>query len=273
MTSIETLQAQIVNLEEQKTKLQKQQRQLESDRADKLSRVYHEYFGEVLEEGDVLEVGRETLYFKRPQEGYSYDKEILTLYFKPENWRDEEVNQIETSFYSTNENSQFELRRMVLIGKVGQILLDFNDDIIAAYNQVISETKDQISKVSRQRYDLDKQITDIDTKIKEIEKQNLLSKVEGEGITITLPEEKSYHNLPSLEVKFNHDILYIKGLRILSKTASGKSADIEITQEYNVYNTESKKGELTERKRIIEKVRMDKIEKFLRYNKERISAS
>lgn len=273
MTRIETLQTAKVNLEEQKTKLQEKQRQLESDRDDRLSRVYHEYFGDVLEEGDVLEVGRETLYFKRPQEGYSYDKEILTLYFKPENWRDEEVYQIETSFYSTNENSQFELRRMILLGKVGQILLDFKDDIIAAYNKVISETKDQISEVISQKYDLQGQITEINKKVREIEKQNLLSKVEGEGITITLPEGKSYHNLPRLDVKFDWSAYYVKGLRILSKTASGKSADIEITQVNNVWNTETKKDELVERKHIVEKVRMNKIEEFLQDNKERISAS
>ena len=263
MTRIETLQTAKVNLEEQKTKLQEKQRQLESDRADRLSRVYHEYFGEVLEEGDVLEVGSESLYFKRPQEGYSYDKEILTLYFKPEHWRDEEVNQIETSFYSTNENSQFELRRMILLGKVGQILLDYSDNIIAAYNQVISETKNQISEVVEQRYDLQKQITEINKKVRELEKENLLKMVE-KGITI---ERDENNNLTAMEVKFNDVVYNVKRLTVISKTPSGKSADIRI-------ETERKRGEDTFNDiRIIEKVRMDKIESFLMQNRKHIQTS
>lgn len=273
MTRIETLQAEKVNLEKQVTKVQEKQRRLESDRTGKLSKMFNEYFGEVLEEGDTLKAGRETLYFQRPHKDYSYNKEILTLYFKKENWEDEEVNQIDTSFYSTNDNSEFELRRMILLGKVGQILIDFKDDILAAYNQILSETGDGISEVITKKYDLKRQITDIDSKVREIEKQNLLSKVEGEGITITLPEGKGYHNLPILDVKFDLSLYYVKGLRILSKTASGKSADVEVTQMYSVYNTESGTDELVEEKQIVEKVRMNKIKEFLQYNTDKISAS
>ena len=63
-----------------------------------------EYFGEVLtESGDEMNVSRDRVEFRRidPTSTSKWKKEVLTLYFKSKDWRSSEINQIDTSFYST----------------------------------------------------------------------------------------------------------------------------------------------------------------------------
>ena len=273
MTRITILEQKLVKLRESKSKVSKVYNNLKESRIDQLSRVIHKYFEEVLEKGDTIKVSDSRVEFTRPQEGYKYSKDILTLYFKQENWRDVKCNAIETSFYSTTDNSEFELKRMILIGKVGQIVLDFYDDILGAYNKIISDFEDRISDKRKQIYDLDKEITEVNNQIKVIEKENLLTVLESKGIEFELPEDKSYHNLPSLDVAFDHQIRYVLGLRILGKTKSGKSADIEVTRVGNTWDSKKEEYVINNITNTYEKVRMKNIERFLHYYSERISAS
>ena len=77
-------------------------------------------------------------YTKRKDDGNDgrYNKEIIGVTFGSKRWDDKEVNKIETNFYSTSENGDFELKRMITLGRVAMIILDFKDDIIAGYNQI-----------------------------------------------------------------------------------------------------------------------------------------
>lgn len=198
---------------------------------------------------------------------------MLNLYFRSKDWRSDEADEIQTSFYSTTDNSEFELRRMVLLGKVGQIILDFGDDILAAYNQVIDDTKDAIKEYDKKVWDVERQISDVKEQIREIEKQNLLDKVNNEGIEFDVKEGKDHRSLPNIELRHNHIVYYVKGLKIVSKTPSGKSADIELKTINNIWNPETQSYELGQRVEVYNKVRMDKIEQFLQYYSNRISAS
>ena len=72
--------------------------------------------------------------FLRPEDGSSYDKELMSLYVR-EDWNTGELEKIDTSVYSTSDNSLFELERLQLVGEVASILIDFQDDILAALNQ------------------------------------------------------------------------------------------------------------------------------------------
>lgn len=273
MTRTELLQQKVDQLKEQLQFSNDVGRVIEEQKVDQLSRIYHEYFEEVLEEGDEIEARVDGIKFLRPQEGYNYNKELLNLYFRSKDWRSDEADEIQTSFYSTSENSEFELRRMVLIGKVSQIVLGFYDDILAAYNQVQDQFKDALSKQMKEVFGFEKKIRELEIQIREIEKENLFAKVEKEGIKFELPEGKDHYHLPSLDVRFDWTVYYIKGLQIVGKTKSGKSADLRLTTLRKAYNPDSDIPEIKEETQIVEKVRMDKIEQFLQYNSERISAS
>ena len=272
MTRITILEQKLNQLQEELQSFGEVRVTLENDRKDKLSKVINQYFEETLEQGDELEVYNSNVYFKRPQEGYNYNKEILALYFRTSGYATQHASQIQTSFYSTTDNSEFELRRMVLLGKVGQIILDFGDDILAAYNQVIDDTKDAIKEADKKVWDVEKQIREVNNQIREIEKQNLLDKVNNEGIEFDVKEGKDYRSLPNIELRHNHIVYYVKGLKIVSKTPSGKSADIRLTTVNNIWNPETQSYELGQRVEVYNKVRMDKIEQFLQYYSNRISA-
>ena len=273
MTRITILEQKLVQLQEKRNQAGIACRDLEEARIDIISRMIHEYFEEVLEEGDTIKVSSDRVEFTRPQEGYNYNKELVNLYFRNKDWRDEETSQIQTSFYSTSENSEYELRRMILIGKVGQIVLDFYDDILAKYNQIKLDTKEELSKVRKVEWDIEKEIREVNEQIRLIEKENLFSKLENEGIEFELPEGKSVHELPNIGVRFDWTVYNVKGIKIIKKTTSGKSADIELKTMSNVWNTDSQSYNEKEQTKVVEKVRMDKIEQFLQYNSKRISAS
>lgn len=273
MTRITVLEQKLVQLQEKLELSNSIRRDIESQRTDQLSRVIHEYFEEVLEEGDTIKVSRDRVEFTRPQEGYSYNKELLSLYFRNSDWKSFKVDEIQTSFYTTSENSEFELRRMVLIGKVGQIVLDFYDDILVAYNKVLSQFKDALDAQFEERFSLEKEIREVRNQMTVIEKENLLTKVENEGVEFKLPEGKSINELPNMDVKFNKTIYNIKGLQIVGKTKSGKSADLRLKIMTNIWNPDTQSDNEKEQIKIVEGVRMDNIERFLQNNSERISAS
>jgi hypothetical protein len=273
MTRITILEQKLVQLKEKRKQASIARQNLEEARVDIISRMIHEYFEDVLEEGDVIGVTSDRVAFKRPQQGYSYLKDLVELYFRSEDWRENTANEIQTSFYSTTDNSEFELRRMILIGKVGQIVLDFKDDILARYNQIISDTKEESSKAWKVFCDIEMEIREVNEQIKLIEKENLFSKVENEGIEFELPEGKSINELPNMDVKFNRTIFNVKGLQIIKKTASGKSADLHLKVMSNIWNSDTKSYNEKEDIRVVEKVRMDNIERFLEYYSKRISAS
>ena len=273
MTRITILEQKLVQLEEKRKQASIARQNLEEARVDIISRMIHEYFEDVLEKGDVIGVTSERVTFKRPQEGYSYLKDLVELYFKTENWRDETANEIQTSFYSTNENSEFELRRMILIGKVGQIVLDFKDDILAEYNQIMLDKKEEITEANRVVWGIEKNIKEVKDQINQIEKENILSKVESEGIRFELPEGKSIHELPNIDVKFDRTVFNVKEIKVLNKTASGKSADLRLKVMHNVYSADTQSHMIKEQTQFVEKVRMNNIESFLLNNTKRISAS
>ena len=267
------LEQKLVELREGKSKVSKVYNDLKESKTDQLSRVIHKYFEEVLEKGDTIRVSDSRVEFTRSREGYNYNKELVSLYFKQENWRDVECNSIDTSFYSTTDNSEFELKRMILIGKVGQILLNSYDDILGDYNKVVFEFEDSIKKQYEQIYNLDKEITEVNKQIKDIEKQELLVKAESEGIEFELEEGKSINEYPNMDVKVDRCIYNVKGLQIVGKTASGKSADLVLKVLQNVWNPNEDRYDIKEEKRVVSRVRMSNIEQFLQYNSNRISAS
>ena len=249
--------------------------ELESQKADQLSIIYHQYFDEVLEEGDTIKVSRDSLKFTRPQEGSNYTRELLTLYFKQKNWRDEEADRIQTSFYSTIDSSDFELMRMKLIGKVGEILLDSKDDILGAYNQVQSQFKDALDKQAKEYRDLKDQIGKLKIQIEEIKKQQLLDKLEGEGIKLDyeLDENTASYRLPSIDLKSDYRLNGVRSINILNKTKSGKSATLQVERIRRAWDDANKKYFWKPEVMVEKNVRMQNILGFLNAYSDKISAS
>jgi hypothetical protein len=232
-----------------------------------------EYFGEVLTEPeDEMTVSRDRVEFRRidPTSTSKWKKDILTLYFKNKDWRSSEINQIDTSFYSTSDNSLFELQRMVLLGKVGEILIDHSDDIIAGHNKIISDFAVTLREAEKANQELELELRAFGKEIEDIEEKVIQKKI-ATGIVKFKMRDDNPRTLPNLSIRWDWDLTNIEKIEILSKTASGLSANIKVKRCFKQYDYDNEDQEITKlvyQEDTFDKVRMSKINNMINWNKE-----
>ena len=232
-----------------------------------------EYFGEVLtESGDEIYVSRDRVEFRRidPTSTSKWKKEILTLYFKSKDWRSSEINQIDTSFYSTSDNSLFELQRMLLIGKVGEILIDHSDDIIAGHNKITSDYAGTLRKAEMAVQELELVLRAFGKEIEDIENKVIQDKIDTGCVEFKMRDDNP-RTLPNLDIRWDWDLNNIQKIEILSKTASGLSANIKVKRCFKQYDYDNEDEGVTKliyQEDTFDKVRMSKINHMISWNKE-----
>jgi hypothetical protein len=267
MTRITILEQKLVQLQEKRDAAGLVCRELEDARIDQLSAMFNEIFTSALEPTDVLVVLSDRVQFTRPELGCNYNKQVLDLYFKNKDWSSQTATQIQTSFYSTTDNSEFELRRMILIGKVGQIVLDQSQDILHQFNTIKSDTRPEIQLARTTEGDLQREITSIKSQIQDIEQENLLNQLETEGIEFT---EDDPYRLPSLHINATKTISRVKNIYITGKTTSGKSADIKVKTIEQYWDMFTESYVEREVEHVFHKVRMSNIDSLIINNSTKI---
>lgn len=144
-----------------------------------------------------------------------------------------------------------------------QCAVDHKDDILAEWNAV----SDKYEKFMRSFYSKERELRkayDSQAKdIKALEDEAMMSKLTSKGVEFT---KDSRGNFPELDVRFDWTLRNVSGLKITKTTPSGKSADLVITQKFRNWNSDG----VEVKEQFVEKVRMDKVNKFLRYNDELI---
>lgn len=272
MTKIDIIKEVIEANHKKVLKLDAKRVKVDKTRNDEFTKMFKKYFGECLTRPDLeesIEVNNNRCYFQRFDPEAKYHRELMNVTIRYKNWKEEVGDEIQTSFYTTSENSEFELSRMVMIGNVAQIILDFQDDILAEFNSINSSYKDELSILNKQIWDLEKIIRDMKSEINSIEDRNLMKRVEKEGIEFEVDESK-IHRLPSLDVRWDYTKENIKKIKVIDKTKSGKSANIELTTLSKVWDGETGGYHIKEYLATFSNVRMDKIENLVTWNKEKI---
>ena len=193
----------------------------------KYKEVVDSFFNDLPSEDIYTKVGStgESILFLRPHADYSYDRELMNVYPRAD-WKTGEFDKITTSVYSTSEDSLFELERLQLVGQVATTLIDFQDDLIAALNQCRESLKDQRKALRVACTTLEEEIHSLEAEVNQIfldEAEEKLNSEEG------MVFDKKYRG--AIDVAWNYRINGIRRARILSKTASGKSATLELTTE------------------------------------------
>ena len=168
---------------------------------------------------------------------------MITLRFR-DDWKTGEFTNIETSMYSTNDNSQWELERLFTAGEVAKVLLDHGDDIIAKFNSYKNDFADEYKAARDAKWSCEADVQ----KLKDEKNQSYLDEartaLEGNGLVF----DKKHKG--SIDLRWDWTLRGITSAKIVSKTSSGKSADIEITTH-------------NETPRLFEKVRMSNIDCLL----------
>jgi len=254
MSNIENLKKELVQLNGKLKEANINSSFFKSLREEELSKSLHKYFEGTLKKGDILSVSRDRAEFIRCQEDSNRMIEIITLCFKTKNFKDEIINEIETSFYSTFTNSEFELRRMITIGKVGSILLHFKSSILFDYNKIIEKFQDNIRNSNKEKFLLIREVETLEQLITET----------------TINENNEFEfgfPLRDMYVRFNQCVNNIKGIKIISKTPSGKSATIELKTIKSEWNKETEKYDIEKEYFLtLCKVRMTNVKSFLTRN-------
>jgi len=120
---------------------------------------------------------------------------------------------ISTSFYSTNADSDFELNRMIIIGKVGQMLLDNKNDIISGWNELSKKHSIETKETHREMGILEKELRELKLSLKEIEKEEVYNELKS-GMHFKMDMEVEL-NINNTESKY---ISYIKILSTKNKS-------------------------------------------------------
>ena len=224
--------------------------QLEQSRTDTLYDVVDGYFSGAFTLDDVYikkpassGYSSSSYEVKRPQKDTNYDKELMTIRLN-KSWSSPDYEKIETSMYSTSDNSQFELERIFTNGEVAKVLLDHGDDMLAEINAVNELDSKEINDARTALYKIENDIASLKTEINDIEINQAENKLSGEGLVFGEGKKGA------MDLRWDWTIRGINSAKILSKTASGKSCNIEI----QAYDNEPQ---------VYEKVRMSNVEALI----------
>jgi len=265
MQNLDTLQARYDVLESLIQTAEHNRKDIYETQRQRLAKVLEKFF--TPEEGDTVEISHSSV---NVCTGDSNDS-FMNIYVE-DSWNENDEKEY-TNLYVTNysfrtgEMAEWIVERFEKQAHYARIAVDFQDDILAEMNQVVEEFNNllnniytNLSEIKRER----KEVTEeIDAIRKEARMKALMSE---EGLEIEGVERErwgdTYREFPDLQVKFDWTLRSIRGLRIDRVSASGKSADITV---------KTKRWDYTKQEEVIaeekvERVRMDNIDQFLRYN-------
>lgn len=265
MVKLDTLQARYDVLESLIETAEQNRNEIYTEERQRLAKVLEKFF--TPQEGDTIKFGHTSV------QVYSGDVNdpFITMYVD-DSWNDQdekEFTKLYVNNYSfrTDEMAEWIVERFEKQAHYARIAVDFQDDILAEMNQVLADNKELLLSVYSDLGQMKRERREVAEEIAAIKKEaRMKALMSEEGLEIEGVERErwgeTYREFPDLQVKFDWVLRSIRGLRIDRVTASGKSADITVKVKRWDFNEQ--KEVITDEK--IERVRMDNIDEFLRYN-------
>ncbi len=266
MRNLEIINSEIASLEAQLETAKSALYVVEDNHKNLIKETWIAQLGDILEEGDILEndysegirVKRIQVRTDRSGKEYNYNQEIYNICRS--SYGSKEGMPFQISTYSTTVDNDFEFDRLITVGKVAAFIKENNKNLIEAFR--ISSPYN--SAEQKEVYRLGDALRLLNNEKSEFQRQALLAKLETEGVEFA-PDK--YNHYPSLDARWDWSIRNICKIKVVRKTASGKSADIEVVTRYKDWNGNTHDDVTT-----ADKVRMDKVESLLSYYRESIVA-
>ena len=105
-------------------------------------------------------------------------------------------------------------------------------------------------------------VNDASRDIRIVEEQAEMDQLEGKnGISF---QEKENISLPRLDVRFDWQIGQIKNIRVVGKTPTGKSVDLEVIRKWRRWDDKNEQYVNEDKVEVFPKVRFDKVKKLIR---------
>lgn len=267
MRNLEIINSEIASLEAQLETAKSALFVVEDNHKNLIKETWIAQLGNILEEGDVvtnnyddgISISRIQVRTDRSGKEYNYNQEIYSI-SRPSYGPEKGSMPFRISTYSTTVDNEFEFDRLITVGKVAAFIKENNKNLVETFR--ISSPWN--SAEQKEVYRLGDALRLLNNEKSELERNTRLTKLEIEGLEFTTDK---YDRYPSLEVRWDWSVRDIFKIKVVRKTASGKSADLEITSRYKKWE-----GGFDERVQTVDKVRMDKVESLLSYHRDQIVA-
>lgn len=221
---IDILNEKIEELTKQREAINHARWGLEQEFLNKMSEHFSKFFrGTVAEDVKVKCISSSIQFHKLNEEG-TYDKEMFNLYLKENYFGEKEppYRDVELSYYTTSTNSEWELQRVINLGKVAEVLSKFREQIVNDANTLRISYREELDYGNywRDIHDLNKQIEDIKKVIKEQEVNSIKEQLLKDGIQFS---KGAY-----IRLKFNYEPC-VKSIKLIDLNRSGKKATAVFT--------------------------------------------
>ena len=182
----------------------------------KVQSVFNKYFNLPL--GYEVKVQNTTAYFYLVVEGRSKDLFTISFY---ERYKQDTI--LELSYYTTSTQSDFELDRIVYLGKVAEVVKSYSKEILDEIVRIKNEVKEESMELYTLQDKYSKQISQYENAERENKKVALELSLRGEGVSFS---KELY-----LEVKRNFTAR-IKSVKITEVSKSRKTCTISFKYSY-----------------------------------------
>jgi hypothetical protein len=214
----------------------------------------------------VSSVDRVTLSPKN--DSYNY----LVEYSLDTRWRSDDGDRIERTrlnhngsyFYNNEDEKNFNQALVESEARVEfmKLAAEKDEQIQADWMAIDEKYSDLRMKFWDKLKDLRSAVNDASRDISKFEEQAEMDKLEDKnGISF---KEKDGKSLPGLDVRFDWRIGQIKNIRVVGKTASGKSVDLEVVRKWSKWDDNLEKRVDMDKLEVFPKVRFDKVKSLLR---------
>ena len=154
------------------------------------------------------------------------------MYLRRRNYDQENFDQVNISYYSTNSHSKFELNRLITLGKLAEVVKEYSKNILNDHREIISKYSKVISKLDSKIFYAKGKVTDAHNEIIRKEKEKN-SKRAFTLKGIVLKESQTF------ELKNGYQAYNVKRLRILGwVNENKKSVNIELSHEVKKWDEE-----------------------------------
>jgi len=194
--------------------VKKQYSELEIGNALKVKEVLDSYFNPFQELEIRVHRGSSTFHLK-DEEGFN--KEIFSVYFDE---RYKEVDELRLSYYSTSTHSDFELKRLVYLGKVASIIRSRSEIILKEVHQVIKSDLGRSNELYSFQLQYERKIIEYKKAESDNEKVQVELLLKGDGIV--------FDQNVFIEFKRSYAIKVIQ-LKMVDISKSGKTCTMMYT--------------------------------------------
>jgi hypothetical protein len=201
-------------------------------------------------------------------DGYNY----LVEYSLDTRWRSDDGDRIERTrlnhngsyFYNNEDNKNFNQALVESEARVEfmKLAAEKDEQIQADWMAIDEKYSDLRMKFWDKLKDLRSAVNDASRDISKFEEQAEMEKLENkEGISF---KEKDGKALPGLDVRFDWRIGQIKNIRVVGKTPTGKSVDLEVIRSWRRWDDKKDQYIKEDKVEVFPKVRFDKVKRLLR---------